>query len=183
MGSGGTSPLIPKLDMSWGRVVGFGSRGTLRRPLARMSGGPQSRSGRFVEQVQCIAADRNRAAIHSAVHTSAWSLHTLSHIGPQYYLYLSVTNKLTDWKTRHSTVHPGASALLWSRPVQNLLCCSCLWRSVVCSESSRLVPYREIIAVCSQIHSKHINILCGQNVELYIKIQSVPRSKHSPSQL
>ena len=26
--------------------------------------------------------------------------------------------------------------------------------------------YREIIAVCSQIHTKHINILCGQNVEL-----------------
>ena len=24
---------------------------------------------------------------------------------------------------------------------------------------------REIIAVCSQIHIKHINILCGQNVE------------------
>ena len=40
---------------------------------------------------------------------------------------------------------------------------------------------REIIAVCSQIHSKHINALCGQNVELYIKIQSVPRSKHSVS--
>jgi len=26
--------------------------------------------------------------------------------------------------------------------------------------------YREIIAVCSQIHIKHINTLCGQNVEL-----------------
>jgi len=41
--------------------------------------------------------------------------------------------------------------------------------------------YREIIAVCSQIHTKHINTLCGQNVGLYIKIQSVPRSKHSVS--
>jgi len=41
--------------------------------------------------------------------------------------------------------------------------------------------YREIIAVCSQIHTKHINTLCGQNVELYIKTQSVPRSKHSVS--
>jgi hypothetical protein len=28
------------------------------------------------------------------------------------------------------------------------------------------MPYREIIAVRSQIHAKHINILCGQNVEL-----------------
>ena len=26
--------------------------------------------------------------------------------------------------------------------------------------------YRELIAVCSQIHTKHINTLCGQNVEL-----------------
>ena len=26
--------------------------------------------------------------------------------------------------------------------------------------------YREIIAVCSQIHTKHINTLCGQTVEL-----------------
>ena len=24
----------------------------------------------------------------------------------------------------------------------------------------------EVIAVCSQIHTKHINILCGQNAEL-----------------
>jgi hypothetical protein len=26
--------------------------------------------------------------------------------------------------------------------------------------------YREIIAVCSQIHTKHINTVCGQNREL-----------------
>jgi len=26
--------------------------------------------------------------------------------------------------------------------------------------------YREIITICSQIHTKHINKLCGQNVEL-----------------
>jgi len=26
--------------------------------------------------------------------------------------------------------------------------------------------YRKIIAVCSQIHTKHINTVCGQNVEL-----------------
>ena len=26
--------------------------------------------------------------------------------------------------------------------------------------------YREIIAVCSEIHTKHISKLCGQNVEL-----------------
>jgi len=26
--------------------------------------------------------------------------------------------------------------------------------------------YREIIAICSQMHTKHINTVCGQNVEL-----------------
>jgi len=26
--------------------------------------------------------------------------------------------------------------------------------------------YREIMAVCSQIHMKHVNTVCGQNVEL-----------------
>ena len=26
--------------------------------------------------------------------------------------------------------------------------------------------YRDIIAVCTEIHTKHINTLCGQNAEL-----------------
>ena len=30
--------------------------------------------------------------------------------------------------------------------------------------------YREIIVVCSQIHTKHINTLCGQNVE-YVSVK------------
>jgi len=55
----------------------------------------------------------------------------------------------------------------------------------------QLMLYWEIIAV-SQIHTKHTNTLCGQNVkllnvklgtELHIKIQSVPCSKHTPSWL
>ena len=33
-------------------------------------------------------------------------------------------------------------------------------------QPSQLMLYRDIIAVCSQIHTKHINTLCGQNVEL-----------------
>jgi hypothetical protein len=32
-------------------------------------------------------------------------------------------------------------------------------------KTSQLILYREIIAVCSQIHTKYINTLCGQNVE------------------
>jgi len=37
--------------------------------------------------------------------------------------------------------------------------------------------YREIFAVCSQIHTKHINTLCGQNVELLNVKFVVPKVK------
>jgi len=33
-------------------------------------------------------------------------------------------------------------------------------------KTSQLMLYREIMAVCSEIHTKHINTLYGQNVEL-----------------
>ena len=33
-------------------------------------------------------------------------------------------------------------------------------------KTSQLMLYREIMAVCSEIHTKHINMMCGQNVEL-----------------
>ena len=38
--------------------------------------------------------------------------------------------------------------------------------------------YREIIAVCSQIHTKHINTLCGQNVEIVDVISGGTYSDH-----
>ena len=31
-------------------------------------------------------------------------------------------------------------------------------------EASQLMLYRKIIALCSEIHTKHVNTLCGQNV-------------------
>jgi len=33
------------------------------------------------------------------------------------------------------------------------------------------MPYKKLIAVCSQSHTKHINTLCGLNVELYSYIR------------
>ena len=73
--------------------------------------------------------------------------------------------------------------------------------SISVIKTNQLMLYREIIAVCSEIHTKHINILCGQNVELlkvklvvhivtirlwrvnihYTKVQPVPCSKQSVS--
>jgi len=38
--------------------------------------------------------------------------------------------------------------------------------------------YREIIAVCSQIHTKHIKTLRGQNVEMLNDKQVVTYSDH-----
>jgi hypothetical protein len=39
-------------------------------------------------------------------------------------------------------------------------------------KTSQLMLYREIIAVCSQIHTKHTNTLCGQNVE-FVNVELV----------
>jgi len=39
--------------------------------------------------------------------------------------------------------------------------------------------YREIMAVCSEIHTKHINTVCGQNVEfLNVKAHPLKPSGH-----
>jgi hypothetical protein len=40
--------------------------------------------------------------------------------------------------------------------------------------------YREIIAVCSHIHAKHINMLCGQNVEFLNVKRSCTCMEQSP---
>ena len=53
--------------------------------------------------------------------------------------------------------------------------------SVFVIKTSKLMLYREIIAVCSQIHTKHINTLCGQNVELLnVKLAVYPLSYRVP---
>ena len=36
--------------------------------------------------------------------------------------------------------------------------------------------YREIMAVCSQIHTKHINTLCGQNIEFLDMFAELPKA-------
>jgi len=38
--------------------------------------------------------------------------------------------------------------------------------SVSVIKTSQLMLFSEIIAVCSEVHTKHINTLCGQNVAL-----------------
>jgi hypothetical protein len=38
--------------------------------------------------------------------------------------------------------------------------------------------YREIIAVCSEIHAKHINTLCGRNEEFWNVKPGRTQSEH-----
>ena len=45
-------------------------------------------------------------------------------------------------------------------------------------KTSQLMLYREIIAVCSEIHTKHINTPCGQNVEFVNVIAGGTYSDH-----
>jgi hypothetical protein len=55
---------------------------------------------------------------------------------------------------------------------------------VLVIKTSQLINNREIIAFCSQIHIKHVNTLCGQNVEL-LNVKLVVRGvliSHYPDQ-
>jgi len=45
-------------------------------------------------------------------------------------------------------------------------------------QTCQLMLYREIIAVCSQIHTNDINTLCGQNVEFFNDKPGGIHSKH-----
>jgi len=106
---------------------------------------------------------------------------------------LAGENWITRWKTCHSATFT-ATELSWSdlglnwaptvksrrltvwaiaRPKTKIhLKCNVRFRSyravntVSVIKMSQLMLYREIIAVCSEIHTKHINTLCGQKVEL-----------------
>jgi predicted exporter len=42
----------------------------------------------------------------------------------------------------------------------------------LCYKTSQLMLYGEVIVVCSQVHTKHISTLCGQNGEL-VDVKSV----------
>jgi len=46
-----------------------------------------------------------------------------------------------------------------------------IYQSTSVAKTNHVMLYREIIAVCSEIHTKHINTLCGQNVE-FVNVKS-----------
>ena len=38
-------------------------------------------------------------------------------------------------------------------------------------KTSQLMLYREIIVVCSEIHTEHVNTICGQDIE-FLNVKS-----------
>ena len=64
--------------------------------------------------------------------------------------YISSTSSL------YNTVGVGTGECGWNNELRVI--------SVI--KTSQLMLYREIIALCSETHTKHINPLCGQKVEL-----------------
>jgi hypothetical protein len=75
------------------------------------------------------------------------------------YIYIYIYN-FTLWNNRISCVMYKDTV----RTAQKTHCVSVI-------KTSQLMLYREIMAVFSEIHTKHINTLCGQNVELlYVKL-------------
>jgi len=58
------------------------------------------------------------------------------------------------------------------------LVASCWFISLHPSKTSQLILYREIIVVCSEIHTKYINTLCGQNMKFVNVKPSGTNSNH-----
>jgi hypothetical protein len=66
-------------------------------------------------------------------------------------------NTLCGQNVEFVNVKPGGLYIFSPRRAVNTL--------RLCYKTSQLMLCREIIAVCSEIHTKHINTLCRQNVE------------------
>jgi len=74
-------------------------------------------------------------------------------ICPLFFWYNNVCMNMTDLQAKNTL------SFIWiSSPYRAVNISSLI-------KANQLMLYREIIAVCSEIHTKHINTLCGQNVE------------------
>jgi len=81
----------------------------------------------------------------------------------RHYVNLTERGLATDWAQGSSQGTINLNYGIWRcspyRAVNTLY---------LCYKTSQSMLYREIIAVCSEIHTKHINTLCGQNVEFVV---------------
>jgi len=75
---------------------------------------------------------------------------------------LRCVSRATDRPNRPTNLWILRLTLLLVKKIQSAL----RTKHTTVIKTSQLMLYREIIAVCSEIHTKHMNTLCGQNVEL-----------------
>ena len=78
---------------------------------------------------------------------------------PQAYLFTDLRNRF-----QQRSFCTTRSGYLCERFV--VLNMAAVFYSVSVVKTIQLMLYREIMAVCSEIHTKYINTVCGQNVEL-----------------
>ena len=77
-------------------------------------------------------------------------------ICPLFFWYNNVCMNMTDLQAKNTL------SFIWiSSPYRAVNTSSLI-------KANQLMLYREIIAVCSEIHTKHINTLCGQNVDIFV---------------
>ena len=81
-------------------------------------------------------------------------------------LYREIIAVCSQTHTKHINTLCGLNVeLLNAKLVVNIVTTG-LERVKSLIKTSQLMLYREIMADCSEIHTKHINTLCEQNVEL-----------------
>ena len=81
-------------------------------------------------------------------------------------LYREIMAVCSQIHTKHINTLCGQNVELLNVKLAVHIVTTGLQRVVSLIKTSQLMLYREIVAVCSQIHTKHINTLCGQNVQL-----------------
>ena len=81
-------------------------------------------------------------------------------------LYREIIAVCSEIKTKHINTLCGQKVELLNVKLAVHIVTTGLRRVQSVTKTSQLMLYREIIAVCSQIHTKHINTVCGRNVEL-----------------
>ena len=120
--------------------------GKTRNPFYRRLGGPQGRSGRVENLVPTGIRSRTIQPVDSRYTDGATRPLSLGGV-------LSINCPLKGWEQRelHLNIHSVPRSKHFPRR---------LWK-----KRSQLMLYREIIVVCSEIHTEHTNTLCGQNLE------------------
>src|SRR5215475_10580908 len=84
----------------------------------------------------------------------------------QLMLYREIMAVCSQIHTKHINTLCGQNVELLNVKLAVHIVTTGLYRVKSVIKTSQLMLYREIMAVCSEIHTKHINTLCGQNVEL-----------------